>query len=571
VSGKGEILLDNSANGRGLYNVVTGVLLAQALGLFFATLWATMHRPLYFDDAYMFLRYATNIRHGLGVSWNLDGVPTYGPTSPLWVLAVLVLSYLPLGAWKILTLGSWVCSIGAVVAMAWAVAKNAGGETFRSVWRVLPWVALPLAIGVGFAGNQATGMETMLGTLLAAVFVGCGLAWQRGAMRPEIVGVVGILLFLTRPDAAIVVVGFPVLLWLLMRGVKLTSLVILLGVFFAGVGVELAVFHAYFHTMLPLSFYMKSKHAYEGFAEVWHPELLMMTFFAACQLYLAALILFARKEDWRLIVSCVVPPLVVFAYMQTVTQIMGFNGRYYAPYFAFFVVPALLVVDRWMVRWAAGDGALWPAPKDRVRRYWVTAAMLVCFIALAAEPVDGLVRRMEGRKHYEYEPAVLDVAAKEPLPAKNWDETMADVTDLLVAPLPKGTTVAATEVGYLGERASQVNVIDLAGLNDNEIALHGFDVNALLARKPDLIWMPHTNYTYQRGEMFADPQFLEQYDVYAGAANYGLAVRKDSPVRAQIEKQMHVFWSAVYPGFAMNDYLVKSASWSGAKHLVREH
>ena len=130
--------------------------------------------------------------------------------------------------------------------------------------------------------------------------------------------------------------------------------------------------------------------------------------------------------------------------------------------------------------------------------------------------------------------------------------------------------MAATEVGYLGERAQQVNVIDLAGLNDYEIARHGFEMNALLARKPDLIWMPHRNYTYQRGVMLSNAELLREYDVYAGAANYGLAVRKDSPVRGQIEERMKVFWSAVYPGYAMDDYLVTSASWSGEKRLVRE-
>jgi hypothetical protein len=80
--------------------------------------------------------------------------------------------------------------------------------------------------------------------------------------------------------------------------------------------------------------------------------------------------------------------------------------------------------------------------------------------------------------------------------------------------------------------------------------------------------MPNTSYTYQRGEMFADPEFLAEYDVYAGAANYGIALRKDSPVRPQIDHQMQVYWSAVYPGCRMSDYLVCSASWSGRKFKV---
>ena len=158
--------------------------------------------------------------------------------------------------------------------------------------------------------------------------------------------------------------------------------------------------------------------------------------------------------------------------------------------------------------------------------------------------------------------------AATPLPHTEWQPTALAVTDLLVVPLPHGVTVAATEVGYLGERASQANIIDLAGLNDTDIALHGFHMDRLLARRPDLIWMPHTDYTYQRGVMFGDPQLLQQYDVYAGAANFGLAVRKASPYRAAIERQLGIFWAATYPGTTPAAYLVRAASWSGAKHPV---
>jgi hypothetical protein len=56
--------------------------------------------------------------------------------------------------------------------------------------------------------------------------------------------------------------------------------------------------------------------------------------------------------------------------------------------------------------------------------------------------------------------------------------------------------------------------------------------------------------------------------LYAGAANFGIAVRKDSPMRQQMEKQMEVLWSAAYPGFVMKDYVVSAAKWSGQKHAV---
>src|SRR5208337_1528059 len=63
--------------------------------------------PLIFDDAYMFYRYALNIRHGLGIAWNPDGVPTYGLTSHLWVWCVLPFTLLPVAPGVALQFASW--------------------------------------------------------------------------------------------------------------------------------------------------------------------------------------------------------------------------------------------------------------------------------------------------------------------------------------------------------------------------------------------------------------------------------------------------------------------------------
>jgi hypothetical protein len=558
-----------SANHRRLWNIAAAVLLAKAAETWIQNLWISQRNPLLFDDAHMFARYARNVRAGFGISWNPDGVHTYGQTAPLWGGLVVLFSHLPIGTWKMLTLGSWLWSIAAVIALAWAVAANAQSALMSSTWRVLPLVVLPLTDTLIFFGNQATGMETMLATFLAAMFVGLTLLYRRGAASPVLVALVGFLLFLTRPESAIAVLLFPPLVATLLPGpiLRRRGVLTILGIFLAAVLVELLVCKAYFHTALPLSFYMKSKHGYEGYHEVWHPELLMLAFLAGCQLYLAVLILLGRRRDWKLIACCVTPALAVFAYLGTVTQIMGFNARYYTPYFPFFIVPALLVLDRWLASDEPSSEERWPGKTLLVRSCSV-ALMMICFLGLSSESVQAGIRRLERRSHFEYEPAHLVIQAASPLPEMPWGATMADITDQLVAPLPAGTTVAATEVGYLGSRSPQINIIDLAGLNDTDIALHGFDVAALLQRRPDIIWMPNTSYTFQRGEMFADPEFPAQYDVYAGAANYGIALRKDSPVRSQIDRQMQIYWSAVYPGYSMSDYLVRSASWSGRKFKV---
>ncbi len=553
---------------RRLLNIAAALLLAQTTATSIQNFMVIHRMPLGFDDAYMFLRYAHNIRHGFGFSWNLNGIPTYGPTSLLWSFFVLLFSYLPTDPWTQLILGSWLFSFAAVIAMAWAVAANAQSDWLRSPLRVLPLIAVPLFASPLFQGNQFNGMETMLATTLCALFLGLCLLWRAGRVPTAVVCGVAFLFFLARPESAIVTLLLPFLVRLLSGSSRssLRSLFSLYAGFYAGVIIELILCRLYFGTPIPLSVYMKGGHAYLGYTSIWYPSLLLIAFLTTLQLFLAALILLARRRDLRLILACTAPSIVIFAYLGTVTQIMGFDSRYYMPYAPLIVIPAILVIDRWFAS-PPNDEMAWPGHTLR-NRGALTAAMLIFFFAFSSQAVQAKFRRLEHGHHFEYDPAQLNITATTPLPVVDWQPMMKDITDDLIAPLPPGTTVAATEVGYLGDHAPGINIIDLAGLNDTDIALHGFNTNRFLARKPDLIWMPNGAYTYQRGVLFSDPTFQAQYDVYAGAGNYGIAIRKDSPVRPQIEHQLSIFWSQVYPGTSPSAYLVHSATWTGLKHSV---
>ena len=139
---------------RRLLNIAAALLLAQTAATSIQNFMVIRRTPLGFDDAYMFLRYAHNIRHGFGFSWNLNGVHTYGPTSLLWSFFTLLFSYLPTDPWTQLILGSWLFSFAAVIAIAWAVAANAQSDWLRSPLRVLPLIAVPLFASTALSGQS---------------------------------------------------------------------------------------------------------------------------------------------------------------------------------------------------------------------------------------------------------------------------------------------------------------------------------------------------------------------------------------------------------------------------------
>lgn len=519
----------------------------------------------FFDDSYMFYRYAVHFREGLGWSWNLDGVPTYGQTSLAWGAVVLLLTFLPMSIAHALVLGSWLTSIGALLVIAHAVSSNARSAYFSSMWRVLVLIGWPLAVCAIFLFQETTGMDTMLGLLVVAGYVGLVLAWVRGKVRPEWVGAMGGLALVTRPEAVLVVVMMPALAYLLLeKSVTSKSLVRLLGtVAILGIADAVAA-KLYFHTMLPLSFYMKSRHAYEGYAGRWQPASSAVTFFGSSCIFLLVIVCCARKKDLRLLAVCFVPLAVTVLALCNVTQIMGQGSRYYVPYFALILVPAMLVLDERMLEQEARDG----------RGIFLPARFAYAFLVLCLlQPKfpGGLFWRVdqafEGKK-VVYAESERSIAASRPLPFVDPMDSLRDVGLLLAEPLPRNATLAASEVGYVGAMAPQVNVIDLAGLNDSEIALHGFDAEAFLARKPDLIWMPHTDYTYQRGLLFTSPSLLRDYTVIDGAATYGVAIRKDSAYRGAIDDAMQVMWKRRYDGYAMSDYVVQSVRWDRSTHLL---
>jgi hypothetical protein len=548
-------------------NVIASLLVVALAAYAVRQLSMAFKVPLIFDDSYMFYRYAMNIRHGLGMSWNLDGVHTYGETSLLWGVVILLLTYLPLSIPHLLIFGSWVCGAGAVFAMAWAVAQNAQSGLMKSTWRVLPMVAIPLAISPIYVANSLTGMETMLAAMLLSIFVGLALSWESGHLQPHWLSLAAIALFLTRPESALPVLLLPFLMVLFGRGSK-RGFLIFAGLLFIGILLDLLVCKIYFGTPLPLSFYMKSGHAYEGYHRTLHPLSNALEMFANCGLFLAVILMWTRRSEWKMVLSFLIPMLLTFAYLCTVTQIMGWKARYYVPYFAFFVVPALLLVDKRVEDSEKGRANAWSG--NTALALGCGAISLVFIVPAVRGPgVIGLLEAADmslERRPYVYDPVSIEMAARKPLPRKVWFDNIHGLGDVLLAPLPSGATIAASEVGYLGAADLHGNVIDIAGLNDNQIALHGFNMDALLKRAPDIIWMPHSDYTYQLGVMLTDPGLLSQYDFYAGVADYGIALRKDSPIRPQIDRQMAILWRDFYPGYKMQDYKVTSTSWSGRKY-----
>ena len=522
------------------------------------------HRPLEFDDAYMFQRYAIHFRQGLGISWNPDGIHSGGMTSMGWFPVVLLLSYLPLHEGGNLALGSCLTGLAGLVLLAVFVSRLAKSSLLRRFWLVLPLAILAPVAAISFRSNMKTGMDTMLSFTMDA-WLSCTIwGWLRSSgyekKWPMLVGVAGACAVLARPENGLLAVLAPMLGALLLgegrRWRELAVVALTLAVILAAYE---AWYFSYFHAAFPLSFYMKSQHPYRGYIGGWRwrQGKFLLQFAALAAPILAFPLLTLSRRTLRIGLVYFLPIAVTFVYLGTVMQIMGLDARYYMPFAA-----PLLVAAFWM-----SDEALEAGWRDRtwgMARLLTVAAAAIIFCSVVA---GRWLESWSSHPHTVggYSVPRLMTAARQTLPEKPWFQMITTMANDIVKPLPPGSVIAASEVGLIGAAAPRVSIIDLAGLNNRDIALHGFNMERLLDRKPLLIWFPHSDYTWQRKEMFCSPRLLDEYTVLSGGAfNYGLAIRKGNSDTAGLEQTVAAVFAELYPGADVKDYAVTAIDRSNA-------
>jgi hypothetical protein len=513
---------------------------------------------LTFDDAYMFTRYARNFATGLGISWNPDGVHTYGLTSIPWMFFVLPAEIL-LPSQLALQICSCLAAAMGIAAMAVGVCQNS-----KSTWLSDPAIAsfgviIPLFASSAFRIHMFTGMDTLFAVAVNAVLVACVLRWQvdSSLRNAIIVGLAASLAATVRLDSALCALLAPFLAWRLSTHRTRTNILAMCGIPVLVLIIMLAAAQLYFGTALPLSFYAKSAHSYSGFLNRESPAFYFLEFLTAAGIPMAVILILANGKDLRRFSPYFLPSLLTIAYLLTVRQIMGSQGRFFFPQLPFFIVPALLVLDRFVSEDA----------RDRFSSDY--------FRALPSKiGVVTLGFFLAGASHLSLEHRVnvasKTAAAEGHVPEKvGWFQAIHAVADVVSKSMPNGGCIACSEVGFVGDRLPNVAIIDLAGLNNTQIGLNGFSMSELLAQKPDFIWLPHTDYTGLRATILGDPRLYQQYTVVNGAFNYGIGVRKTSRHRDALMSAIRNVWPSIYGNAQMADYIVHSKTLVSGRHVVR--
>lgn len=567
-------------------------------------------QPSHFDDAYMFVRYADHMLSGHGHAWNPGGPQTFGSTSLLHVAAVTAIrSLLPSvrPAWVLLTASMSAAVVGLVLIVV-AAGLACRHPLLRRNWLLWAGLLLPgLVMQEVFKYHVRSGMDTMAALACNALLALATLWMIRRPSWPRVACVVaaGYLAFLARPDNGLYATTLPVLALLLMapsgrlnRFGRLRerllpamgfSVVIVAVLFF-----DAASKRTIFGTALPLPFYAKQHGAYAGYAgmDFWNPIEYLRIFAWVAMPWILVVLLFANRRAAAAVAALLLPVAATFAYFFSINQIMGFEARFYYPALPFVVLAAVFTLDGWLLdrsrkacaaipdeKPGGGRSGLFekepsrppPLPLAGVGRHGSGSrpqAGKRSRVRLPIGPHDLLMRIMLtmlvvlwGRQAtYTFGSYYLGTELQPPAEVEEFAEHMLalqmpvqpggpeEIVALsqFVRDAPPGTSMVATEYGRLGAAGPQVAIIDVVGLHDPEFALKGFSADALFARDPDVVWMPHPDYTVMIRQILEHPEFVREYEYYPGGFAFGIAVRKDAPNRERLMELLRRSWQMLY-------------------------
>lgn len=497
------------------------------------------------DDAFMFIRYADHLRSFGVIAWNVPGPPTYGLTSPAFLLVVLPVRMLLDAPGAASVVSSAVSGMLFFLLLFLMLRRHAGvtPDTRRLV-TLLASVSL-MAGSYSLCNHFSSGMDTMFAlAVITAIIIG----HRRNEERPArwmtvLLGIASGLAFLVRPDLMIYTIGAPAVAVLAARDAATRKrMLAVIGIGLAVLGLELVAANAYFGLPLPLPFYAKGMHSYSGEIQEFYRYVSyeMFGYFAMqfAPLLLAAIVSLAylirrgRLRQFTPFELGLWSATLVFwtYYLFFVMQIMPHEARFYYP-----TLPALFLLATRSLTLAWEPGF---APKrwaGRLREMIVgiaehrrglviatgAAAVLACgagaFVMRGA--IADSIARMSTIGDF-------DVRAYYRSTLNHYWYRLDELSDL-----PDDLVFGTTEVGMPAALNPGKRIVDLAGLNNTGIVRHGFSANEIFTRNDlDFFYMPHPHYTEMIRQIMTDPRFRERYEYFTPeqtGTQMGIAIRKD--------------------------------------------
>lgn len=511
----------------------------------------------WFDDAFMYVRYAENINGGHGCTWNLGLPAAYGCTDIVFTyLIALAKKIAPTASYAKISI--WLPIINLLIilpVLIVAVIRFSKPKSNLEVAVICALVLGPIVLNPAIRYHFFTGMDTIL-SFSANVLLIISFLWlKKNFSIPRLVlaALAAYFSWLVRPDNFFFCTIFPALFLITHFIEKKQELIIYYSVFGGLVVADLAFKYHTFHDILPLPFFVKSSGYYQGYMGEadWNAMSYFIQFLQYSFVWIAISLVFVRRQQLQQYVPFWIPVFLTCMYFFTAVQIMGVSARYYLPALPFLIFPAFEILSQ---------NAFTISTGERLKTIFNKA--LVSFIVFAAlffyaDNISTVFSThfLENRKPYQFQNQISC--------SKYFPVVTSDYTDFydLCKKLPTGTTIAASEVGRLAAYNPHLKIIDLGGLHEPYFAHHGFSAKHLLEQKPSIIQLAHYNITKVNYDIINNPQFRAEYEFYPNLFYLGVAIRKtDTLIYHQFQSEIASLYGIQSPELFVAHYKSNSVA-----------
>ncbi|MEW5871908.1 MAG: hypothetical protein AB1894_21750 [Chloroflexota bacterium] len=502
------------------------------------------------DDAYMFSRYADNLISTGKISWNPGGEPTYGLTSPLYLIVVTPLRLLfPDNVGLAVILSSCVCGFTFLLLLPVLLHFSTKVNLVSKVVTALVFISFTSS-SVSLPIHFTSGMDTTFTLAYITMYLCAAVWWERSNSRKGslVVCLLGGITFLVRPDLLLYTIFVPFMVLILgtSKSLKIRGGLIL-GATLILLGIQIFFTTYYFKSPLPLPFYAKSTRLYGAFIYTLYRSTALnelLAFIISYRFPLSIMVVvgvptLVYKRQWLLTPVetgvFVATALFLIYYSFFVLQIMYYGQRFYYP-----VLPAIvLLVSRYFehafikTRLCLSNNLAKSIQEGSPKVFLAVSLLLLATLLLPIQ-VEAFWELRSVWKSHKF--AAMDVA-------EVYKEGRSHIWIALddFSNLPDDLVIATTEIGQVAALNPNKTVVDLAGLNETYFAHNGFSASWLFLRYgPDLIYMPHPHYKEMIKEIERSPSFsnyeyfppesLGLINTSSGFHPYflGIALRKDS-------------------------------------------
>jgi hypothetical protein len=418
----------------------------------------------FLEDAYMHLRYCENsYAAGHWSVWNLDDPPVPGESSPLWLLLLLILKYVGVGPYFASKVIGALCLLGLYLQLYEMYLQRRVSEGYPSHHLFFLLQLFLIFPAIYYA---VSGMETILFVFLVVALLNSrSLTWF---------WILSVLTVLVRPEGCMFVFLAAVIKFKSLRGILVAGLPSFI-LFSAG----LLVHYYYFGLIFPTTYYAKHhlpwSHAlYRGGRYVWE-------FFSAYYVHciLAVIYFFTTKRD-----DADNAAIAYIIMLSVYILLIGGDSAAF-PYYRF-LMPGLVCLVLFSF-----------LSIERFSHSTPTPILTLCLLLVASNLPLFLSEVRKDRqvfKRWMVSSLQLESGQCENASMQNPVSNL----DILGRVSPSTQLYMATSrCGELPVRFLWLNFIDILGLHDKHIALHGkryhfagdgkTDPDYVLSRKPHFI------------------------------------------------------------------------------------